>query len=210
MENALIYSEPAAEQISGRATAVARAVSDLMSPAALAVPCISLCVWVSEAAGTYWYGMAYFLLAIPLPLAYVIWLLKSGRVSDFHLPNRRDRRVPFALTIACALAAVALLPWFGAPRDFMAPMVTALLQTLVLFLVTLVWQISIHTSVTTGLVTFAVLALGSEAALLALLVPLVAWARLHLERHNMAQVVAGSLLGLATFGTLFALRGVVW
>jgi membrane-associated phospholipid phosphatase len=103
-----------------------------------------------------------------------------------------------------------LLVVLGAPATFLAPVGTALVQTLVLFAITLVWQISIHTSVTAGLVTFAILALGGGGLILAPLVPLVAWARLHLGRHTVSQTVAGALLGVATFATLFALRGLVW
>jgi hypothetical protein len=141
-------------------SAAARTVSDMFSPAALAVPCLLLGVWASEVPGTYKFAILYFLVAVPLPLGYVVWLVKTGRVSDFHLPDRRDRRVPFLLSIGSALLALVLLIYFEAPAAFIAPVVTALAETFVLFLITLVWQISIHTATTTGLVTFAVLAIG--------------------------------------------------
>lgn len=210
MDNALTLQQTVAADMPARATLAARWISDLFSPAALAVPCLLLGVYTCEAEGAYWYALWYFLIAIPIPVAYVLWLLKSGRVTDFHLPNRRDRTVPFVIAIVCALGAVVVLYLIGAPASFLAPVITALTQTMLLFLITLAWQISIHTSTTAGLVTFAALAIGGSAALAALLVPLVAWARLHLGRHTLAQTVAGAALGACTFGALFALRGIVW
>ena len=94
--------------------------------------------------------------------------------------------------------------------QFRGAIVAAFVQTLLLFAITLVWQISIHTATTAGLVTFAILALGGGASILTLLVPIVAWARLHLRRHTLAQTVAGGVLGTAAFATLFALRGIAW
>ena len=206
MDDALSLPRP----FNGHLTVVARAVSDILSPAALSIPCMLLGVLASDVPGTYRFALLYFLVAIPVPVAYVMWLVKSGRVSDFHLPNRRDRTGPFLVSIAAALGAAALLYKFGAPAIFLAPVVMALVQTGALFLITLAWQISIHTATTTALVTFAVLALGSGASVLAFLVPLVMWARIYLGRHTPAQAVAGCLLGCGSFAALFALRGVVW
>ena len=210
MQNTLTFSDSISSPISRPWTMAARVISDLFSPAAVAIPCILLCVLASDVPGTYWYGLLYFAIAIPLPVAYVVWLVQSGRVADFHLPDRRDRAVPFAITIICALSALAVLMWLRAPSAIMAPIIAALGQTALLFLITLVWQISIHASTTTALVTFAVLALGTEATVLAVLIPVVGWARIHLGRHNMTQILAGALVGLLCFGSLFVLRGIVW
>jgi membrane-associated phospholipid phosphatase len=197
-------------QWSRRAAVFARSVSDLLSPAAMAIPCLLLGVLASDVSGTYLFALLYFAVAVPVPVMYVLWLVKSGRVDDFHLPDRRDRTGPFAISIAGAVGAAALLYYLGAPTVFLAPVLTALVQTVLLFLITLRWQISIHTATAAGLVTFAILALGSGAAVLALLVPLVAWARVFLGRHTVAQTVAGAFLGCLSFTMLFALRGIVW
>lgn len=206
MSDALTLSRP----ISSYLSVAARTVSDLFSPAGLAIPCIALGVWASDVPGTYRYAVLYFLVAVPLPVCYVLWMVKSGRVTDFHLPDRRDRTVPFVVAILSALCALGLLVYLGAPAVFVAPVVTALVQTMALFLVTLAWQISIHTATTSGLVTFAILALGGGAVAFLLLVPLVMWARLYLGRHTLPQTVAGAFLGCVIFTALFALRGTAW
>jgi membrane-associated phospholipid phosphatase len=205
MSNAVL-SRPASAHLA----LVARAVSDLSSPAVLSVPCILLGVAASDVPGTWPFALLYFVCAIPAPLVYLLWLVKTGRVTDFHLPKRSDRTGPFLAALASALAGVGFLFYFGAPAAFVAPVVTAFAQTLVLFLITLAWQISVHTATTAAVVTFAILGLGGAAVLAAPLVPLVIWARLYLRRHTMAQCIAGAALGCAAFATLFALRGIVW
>lgn len=206
MANAISLARP----LSAHLALVARSISDLFSPAAMSIPCLLLGVLASDVPGTYPYAILYFLVAVPLPVAYVLWLLKTGRVNDFHLPNRRDRAVPFMVAIAGALCAAGLLAYLGAPPVFLAPVLTALTLTMALFFVTLGWQISIHAATTAGLVTFAVLTFGSGAIVLTLLVPLVIWARMYLGRHTLVQSLAGAILGSAVFVGLFALRGIVW
>ena len=190
--------------------AIARTISDLLSPPIMAIPGLALGVWASNAAGTYRYALLYFAMGVLAPVFYVLWLVKSGRVADFHLPNRRERVKPFAASLLFGVAGVALLVYLEAPAAFVGPLLALLLQTLVLFAITLAWQINIHTATVAGLVTFAVLAIGPFAWLLSLLVPLVAWARVYLGRHTVAQTLAGTAVGCMSFVALFALRGLIW
>ena len=202
MSNALALPRPR--------TNVARTISDLTSPPALAIPGLALSVWFSGASGAYLYAVLYFLAAVVAPLLYVVWLLKTRKITDFHLSDRRERVRPFIASLLGGAAAMALLIYFNAPTSFVAPLVALLGQTLLLFLVTLAWQISIHTATTAGLVTFAVSACGGAAGALFLLVPLVGWARVYLGRHTVGQATAGACLDCLCFTLLFALRGVAW
>jgi membrane-associated phospholipid phosphatase len=195
---------------SGSLYLLARIISDVLSPAALAVPGLMLGVWASGDPATFRYALLYFAFAIPVPMLYVVWLLKTGRVTDIHLPNRRERFGPFAVASAAAVAGVAALILVGAPTVFVAPIIAALVQTLLLFAITLAWQISIHTSTSAGLATFAALGIGGSAILFSLLVPIVMWARLYLKRHTLAQTLAGVALGCGSFAGLFLLRGIAW
>ena len=202
MSNALTAERPH--------TSLARTMSDLTSPPMLAVPGLILAVSSSDMPGTYRYAMLYLMLGVLAPLGYVLWLLKAGKVSDFHLPIREDRVRPFIVSLFCGALAVSLIITFEAPSSFVAPVIALLLQTLLLFVITLAWQISIHTATMAGLVTFAVLALGPSAMAFLPLVPLVAWARVYLGRHTVSQTIAGACLGCLCFLALFAVRGVAW
>jgi membrane-associated phospholipid phosphatase len=188
----------------------ARAISDVFSPPVMAVPALAVGAWASQTRGTYWYALFYFCLAVLVPVLYVIWAIRTGRIADFHMSNRRERVAPFVVSLICGLGAWLLLVAMGAPRDFVAPVLALLLQTFLLFLITLVWQVSVHTAVTASLVTFTCLAVGPAAMLLIGLIPLVAWARLYLGRHTVAQTVVGACVGSSCFAILFALRGIAW
>jgi membrane-associated phospholipid phosphatase len=188
----------------------ARAISDIFSPPVVAVPALAVGAWASHTQGTYWYALLYFCIAVLLPVGYVVWAIRTGRIADFHMCNRRERVAPFVVSLICGLAAWLLILVMGAPLDFVAPVLALLLQTLLLFLITLVWQVSVHTAVTASLVTFICLVVGPGALLLIGLIPLVAWARLYLGRHTVAQTVVGACVGSSCFAILFALRGIAW
>ena len=189
---------------------LARVISDTFSPPVLAVPGLLLGAYFSATPGIYSLALVYFLVGVVAPVMYVLWLVRIGSITDFHIPDRRDRRGPFLASLGCGILAVGLLAYLGAPATFIAPVIALLAETLILFLITLFWQVSIHTATTAGVVTFAIYVLGSEAVLLTLLVPLVAWARVYLERHTITQTVWGTLIGTGVFMVLIALRGIVW
>ncbi len=191
-------------------TNLARAISDLFSPPVAAIPALALGVWASDTRGTCWYALGYFLIAVGLPTVYVIWAIRTGRISDFHMAKRNERVAPFIVSLVCGLAAWLACLACGAPIDFVAPVLALLLQTLLLFLITLFWQISVHTAVTSSMVTFACLVMGPAARGLLVLIPLVAWARVYLGRHTVIQTVVGACLGIACFLVLFALHGRIW
>ncbi|HEX4145512.1 MAG TPA: hypothetical protein VHY91_18545 [Pirellulales bacterium] len=188
----------------------ARAISDVFSPPVMAVPALAVGAWASQTRGAYWYALLYFGVGVLLPVFYVVWAIRTGRIADFHMSNRRERVAPFAVSLICGAGAWFLLLALGAPLDFVAPVLALLLQTLLLFLITLVWQVSVHTAVTASLVTFTCLEVGAGAILLIGLIPLVAWARLYLGRHTVAQTVVGACVGSSCFVILFALRGIAW
>jgi membrane-associated phospholipid phosphatase len=189
---------------------VARLISDVLSPPVLAAPGLMLAAWYCHDPRGIGYAALYFVAAVMTPVLYVVWMVRSGQIEDFHLPIRADRTRPFLVSVICGAVAWIVLEQIGAPRDFLVPILALLTQTLVLFAITLWWQVSIHTATTAGVVTFAVIACGPQSSVLFLLVPLVAWARIYLGRHTLAQTVAGSIVGCGCFALLPALRSLGW
>ena len=148
------------------------------------MPALAFGAWASHTPGTYRYALLYFCVAVLVPALYVVWAVRTGRISDFHMANRRERVAPFVVSLVCGLSAWLLLMGVGAATGFVALVFAMLLQTLLLFLITLAWQVSVHTAVAASLVTFVCQVVGPEAMPLAGLIPLVAWARLYLGRHT--------------------------
>ena len=74
----------------------------------------------------------------------------------------------------------------------------ALIQILLVFLITLKWKISGHCTSAAGL-SFLAIALYGEAVIpLTLIIPVIAWSRIRLGRHTLYQTIAGSFLGAVT------------
>jgi membrane-associated phospholipid phosphatase len=191
-----------------RLTRFARLVSNLFSPAALALPVMVLGVYVSHVPGTWRYAVLFTAVAVLLPLLDMSYLMAAGKVSDFHLDKRHERRRPFLVSTLCLSLALVLFRLTDAPPVMMAMAQATLLQTLVLFVITLGWKISIHMATVTSVVTFMLLAFGSEALAFLAVIPLVGWARLLLKRHNLPQLVAGGIVGISA--KLVCLAGVLY
>jgi membrane-associated phospholipid phosphatase len=147
------------------------------------------------------------LLAVLLPLAYVVQLVSAGKVGDLHLNNRAQRIRPLLVSLGGATAAVGLMGLFQAPELLRLIAAANVVQVAAFLAITLRWKISAHGAAATGMVVLCCALWGSTAALLALGVLLVGWARLRLQRHTPAQVLAGALIGAMLWGTALSLYG---
>ncbi len=131
------------------------------------------------------------------PTAYIVYLLKTGQLTDIHMPERKERLKPLIFTFGWLIISVAALTLFKAPFSLILLTGAALLQVVVLGLITTLWKISFHSSAIMSAATVTVL-LRSQWAWIALpLVPLVGWARIRLRRHTLWQVVSGYIAGVA-------------
>jgi len=179
-----------------RRTGLARAVTELLAPASLAVGQLLLVGWHSAPGPA---GLGWGLLAATfcglLPYGIVIAGVRRWRWTDRHLRTRQQRPVPLLAAIASVLAGLALLLALDTPRQLIAlvlAMLTGLAATLV---VTLWWKLSVHTAAASGTVAILALTFGPTLTLTVPTVALVAWSRVRLGDHTPAQTLAGAALG---------------
>lgn len=173
----------------------ARWISNLGSPPLMAITGIILSVvTVGTLSAWLWAGF-YIILAVSLPAAYVLWLVKRGEVTDFDLRLREQRLRPFLATLASTLMAWLVLYWGDAPPLLLVLAGAGWLQIALLLAVTLHWKISAHCAAAAGLVVFACYLLGFAATPMIFSIPAIAWSRIRLRRHDMTQTIAGALLG---------------
>jgi membrane-associated phospholipid phosphatase len=135
---------------------------------------------------------------VATPTLYVVWLLHRGEVTDFHLRVREQRIKPLTLTVITTLGAWLMLIVNHAPYLLVSVATAGMAIILLLLLVTSRWKISGHTTAISGLAMLCCVLLGPAATPVALGVPLVAWARVRLHRHTVAQTIAGAALGILT------------
>lgn len=137
-------------------------------------------------------------LVILAPAAYVAWLFVRGEITDLHVPVREQRTRPYLMALASAFVAWVLFTWWPAPPLHRVIALAALLQAALFLFITLRWKISLHSAAAANLAVVGWMAFGAAGLLLALGVPAIAWARVHLHRHTVAQTVGGALLGAAS------------
>ncbi len=176
----------------------ARLISDLVSPpvvwGVMIFP-IAFHEAHSQAQALLW-GLTYGVLVCLIPALYIVWMVRRGSISDIHMRLREERLRPFLVSIACTGLAWWALRLMGAPPVVPLVAIATLAQLATMAVITLVWQISIHTmSITSAVVATGILFGIGPALLVSPLVPLVGAARLKLHRHTPAQVIAGTLVG---------------
>lgn len=177
----------------------ARLVSDLFSPpviwGALAFP-IALRDAPTRGLALLWAGV-YVVLVCIVPLIYITLMVRRGKISDIHMANRNERVKPLLVSLASTAVAWWALRAMGAPSVVPQLALVTLIQMGILALITLMWQISMHAMSSGAAVVGSTLLYGPIATFITVpLLVLVGWARLHLNKHTRAQVIAGAILGV--------------
>jgi membrane-associated phospholipid phosphatase len=178
---------------------LAYVISQVGSPVAVAVT-----AWTLRSPRAWMWAGIYVLLAVLFPLLYLVWMVRRGQITDLDVQLRKQRARPLAVTIACGGLAWLALMLGGAPWHMVILARTLFLQTAVILGVTLYWKISVHCAAAAGVATW-VWSLGGTPLPLLIGVPVIAWSRVRLGRHTLAQTIAGALLGIASFASVLLL-----
>ena len=140
-----------------------------------------------------------------LPMVFLVRGARRGR-WDGHWVRQRERRlIPLLMCLASTMAGLVILLLGSAPTDVVA-LAWAMVATLVVCIViTQYWKVSIHAAVAGGAAATMLLLHGLVMLPLLVLVLAVAWSRVRVADHTVAQVVAGSLVGPMAGGVVFLL-----
>lgn len=181
-------------------------VSTLLSPTALAVLTIFLAgLSIHNQQGWLWItGMAFGL--IGLPSLYLIWLLRRGKITDYDVFLRQQRYIPYLVILGC-FAATLMVMWFGGAPYILVTLVLAVtVMTIIMLLINFRWKISAHAAAAASFAMLTIQLAGFAAAPVFLAIPLVAWSRVTLQRHTLAQTIGGALLGSGVYTLALILR----
>jgi membrane-associated phospholipid phosphatase len=135
-----------------------------------------------------------------IPAIYVQWKVRQGEISDFHIPIRTQRYRPILVTIGCSFLSWALMVFGHAPHFITTLTAIGILHGLFLFIVTLRWKISGHSTAIAGICLLLIHFFGQACIPSLMLIPLVAWARVRIRRHTPAQTAAGAISGMIYIG----------
>lgn len=129
------------------------------------------------------------------PILFVIYLKSRNLVSDFHIPIREQRTLPYAASILSYIIGFGLVLWQVGGGALSAVMLCTLLASTIIMIINFWWKISAHATGVGAPLAALVLAFGWTIAPLFLLIPVVGWARVYLKAHTLGQVIAGTLFG---------------
>lgn len=151
------------------------------------------------------WGLVAALFAAILPTVFITRGVRSGRWADRNVGARGPRLMVLGFILASVAAGFLVLAAGGAPSQLTWYFGCMLASVAMLAAITAAWKISIHCAVAAGAVTLLTLLYGLWVTPAYLLVALTAWSRVELRDHTSAQVVAGTILGVAAAAASYAL-----
>lgn len=187
----------------------ARYVSTILAPATISVPMVVLVALYhsSNRATALLSAMVALIFLSGGPLAYILLGVRLGKFSDVDVSRRTERSGPFLFSSASMLLGFFVLLAFHTSKDLETILLGTLLTSLVLMVITWWWKISVHATSLAGAVTALFILYGEPMVATFVLLVLVCWSRVVLGRHTVAQVVAGSCVGIVLTSAVFMLRG---
>jgi membrane-associated phospholipid phosphatase len=155
-------------------------------------------------------GLAWALEAIVfaavIPMAYIKHGIRAGIWADRHIGQVQRRKLLIPVIMSSVAAGIGGMVVFDAPRQMLA-LVLAMLATLAVLLVPTAvwgWKISVHTAVAGGALAMLALTWGPLVWLASPVIAVIAWSRITLRDHTLAQTIAGAIAGTLTAGLVFA------
>jgi hypothetical protein len=173
----------------------ARLVTDYLDPKNWIVATIFLLgLDAAGLAGVGWAMVIIFFSAV-LPVLFIRFGMRWLGFSDRHLGERRHRLVTLAFITSSVTAGVVLMIALGAPYKMTGYIVGMLASAVALGAITLVWKISVHCAAASAAVLIVALTFGQYLLVGYAVVAVVAWSRVELRDHTVAQVIGGTVLG---------------
>ena len=142
-----------------------------------------------------WYFISLSLLTL-VPIS--AYLLKYAIPSIRMQGRDGERKLAFIMAVACYIAGVLVCQIFHGPHVVYILFGTYFISGFTLLLLNRFARIkaSGHACGMAGPIAFLICLLGGASWTMVLLIPLVFWARLRMERHNINELLIGSLTGI--------------
>jgi len=146
-------------------------------------------------------SLIFITMILPLGLL-LLWAVKTKRVANWDISNRRERVRAFVVLAFFLCIDYVIMQTVGTP--YMNQVFRFFLMLYFgFFLITLRWKLSGHMSTISLVALFFTYWYGGIFFLLFTLIPLVAWSRLILKRHTMGEIIGGTAY---TFFVFFLAR----
>lgn len=143
-----------------------------------------------------------------LPVGYIAWMLRHELFhGGIDLELRQERQAPYLLAAASSGVGEAALWAVGAPASMLVLATLYGVSAVVMAVINRRWKISAHAAGAGIGLGAMVSSFGAIALPLAILLPAICWARVRIDMHSRAQVIAGATLGTLTGLAPLAMHG---
>jgi len=191
---------------------LAKLITDVLSPAVLVAVLLLVVSWRANSSlgQALLQGTVAAAAASLIPIAYILRGVHRGRLADWHITVRAQRKIPLTVCLISTLGGVLALYLLDAPRLLLALITVMAVALAVTWPITLVakWKVSVHALVAAGVVGTAVTMFGAWGLVTIPVALAVCWSRVALGDHSGGQVLAGFTIGAsATFVLLPAIAG---
>ncbi|TWP47403.1 hypothetical protein FKR81_32330 [Lentzea tibetensis] len=186
------------------ATRIARLATEILAPWVWVLGLPLAIAWSAthRVGATLLWGLVVGVTGSIIPMIVIVRGAKNGKWDSHHVTNREGRVVPFIACTSSLAGGIAILVLGGSPNE-MIVLASTMFATLVVSVVItfgLNFKLSMHAGVAAGAVLILMAAYGPWLVLLSAAVALVAWSRVRLRDHTIAQVLVGALVGVVAGG----------
>ncbi len=130
-----------------------------------------------------------------IPAGVMTIAIKMGKISDYDITKRSERKYFFTFMIFMFLAASMVV--INVEKPF-AMNISLTIAWIFVTVISLRWKISGHTTFGTLIICWLA-SFYTNFIFALLLLPVIAWARYYLKKHDVWQLAAGVLLGGGVF-----------
>jgi hypothetical protein len=185
---------------------LASLISHALNPSMVGLGVFAGLTWMDM--GAWPAGTAGVFLFSILPGTILFRLRRTGYIDQLYPNDGYQRGRLLLLGATCYFLGSIVLLLVSAPALMVGAGCAFCCNTLLVWLINRKWKISIHATGVGGALLILFLAGGTVLLSLAPTLPLLAWARLRLGSHTLAQVMAGALLGGSATGLTLGL--ILW
>lgn len=186
---------------------IAFTISVLFNPFLL--PLVSILLIVRMSVATTQQGLLWMVIVVlfasVLPMLFILILFRRGQLSDFRLTVREQRAKPLIFSLVSALVGIGILHILNVPREIVWLCIACVINGVVLTLITQVWKISFHSGVAAGCMTGLATLISGQFVYLFILLPFIAWARVHRKRHTYLQTIIAAPIAVASTAVVLQL-----
>ncbi len=176
---------------------VAYLISRVFDPVVEIPLLIGAAVYLSVMNGYRWRFLVLLLVVDAIvPAVFMLWGLKSKRISDWDMTKRQERGGIYFVTVVAHLFGVVLAFYLG--KIALAKLLLVFWSLATIFaLITAMWKISVHGGVNGALVAFFNYIYGwRNYWWLVIVLLMVLWSRVASKKHSFMQAVVGASLAV--------------